>query len=57
MTIELAHTMDAQIAADEYAFMRSFGMGHERACERVGVDPLSFDRRHSAAVRECASFE
>lgn len=35
---------DFQDALAEYHFMRSFGMGHARACARVGWHPDSFTR-------------
>lgn len=30
---------------EEYTFMRSYGSGHEWACNRMGVDPSVFQRR------------
>lgn len=36
---------DLDVVFVEYEHMRSFGMGHERACARIGVRPASMDVR------------
>lgn len=30
---------------EEYMFMRSFGSGHEWACQRMGITPTTLQRR------------